>query len=151
MNEFIIIITGVLGATLTFYVSKNLKQGAVRASALLSLAVGLFFYCFPELLNEYATTHIPIVFMGTSFIGMVSSKVQTNYIVLAVAGFLFSFIYLSKSNFFDGYGGAIGTLALISLLVIMAFSKIIPKSTRLDNVILSLKRAALKFKKKITF
>lgn len=72
MNYLIIIVTGILGAWLTFFVSERLKQGPVRASAVLALIVGLFFYCFPELCNAYLTKNIPIVFIGTSFIGMVA-------------------------------------------------------------------------------
>lgn len=119
MTNFIIIITGILGATLTFFVSHQLNQGAVRASALLSLLVGLFFYCFPELLNAYLTKHIPIIFFGTSFIGMVSSKVTVNYVKLALTGSLFSFLYINKNDLFSGHGGGLGALALIALLATM--------------------------------
>jgi uncharacterized membrane protein len=43
MNIVVIIISGILGATVTFYISDKLKQSAVRSSALLSLIVALFF------------------------------------------------------------------------------------------------------------
>lgn len=116
MNSIIIIITGVLGATLTFYVSEQLKQGVVRASALLSLIIALFFYCFPQLLNAYLTENIPIAFIGASFVGMISSKAFANYGLLTIAGILFGVIYTNQSHFFDGYGGALGTSAFIALL-----------------------------------
>lgn len=43
MKTFIIIITGILAAITTFNVSHHYNQGAVRAYALLSFLVGLFF------------------------------------------------------------------------------------------------------------
>jgi hypothetical protein len=46
---------------------------------------------------------------------MVSSKVQGSYFRLAVAGILFSSLH-QQSHFFQGFGGALGTLAFISLL-----------------------------------
>ena len=129
MNYFIIIITSILGATLTFYVANHLKQGATRASALLSLIVGLFFYSFPGILNEFLTKNIPLVFIGASFIGMVSPRiVSRNYIVLFVAGILFGIIYNYKNNFFEGYGGALGALAFIALLITNSFFKVFSKN-----------------------
>ncbi len=122
MSSLILVITGVLGVTLTFYVSEDLQQGNVRASALLSLLVGLFFYFFPEVLSAYLTKNIPLVFIGTSFIGMVSSKALKSYLKLALSGALFSVIFIYGSRYFDGYGGSLGALALISLLVVLSFS-----------------------------
>jgi uncharacterized membrane protein YqgA involved in biofilm formation len=52
MNIVVIIISGILGATVTFYISDKLKQSAVRSSALLSLIVALFFI-FSKKLNAY--------------------------------------------------------------------------------------------------
>ncbi len=86
MNDLVIVLTGVMGSVLTFYVSTQLKQGAVRASALLSLIVAIFFYIFPLILNSYLTTQIPLVFIGTSFIGMVSTKTNVKYFQLVLAG-----------------------------------------------------------------
>lgn len=136
MNNFILIITGILGATLTHFVSEQLRQGAVKASALLSLLVGLFFYCFPEVLDAYLAKHIPIIFVGTSFIGMVSSKTLKSYPLLAIAGTLFTIIYISKNHVFDGYGGALGALgalAFIALLTTMGFAFVVSNSAKIKR------------------
>lgn len=133
MNNIILIITGILGATLTYFISEQLRQGAVKASALLSLIVGLFFYCFPDVLNPYLTKHIQIVFVGTSFIGMVSSKTLKSYPLLAIAGTLFTIIYISKNHVFDGYGGALGALAFIALLTTMGFAFVVSNSDKIKN------------------
>jgi Sec-independent protein secretion pathway component TatC len=131
MNTFILIITGILGATLTHFVSEYLRLGAVKASALLSLIVGLFFYAFPNVLNGYLTEHLPIVFVGTSFIGMVSAKTLKSYTLLAIAGALFTGIYITKSHVFDGYGGALGALAFIALVTTMGFAFVVSNSAKI--------------------
>ena len=133
MNTIIIIITGVLGATLTFYVNEHLKQGAVRASAVLTLIVSLFFYSFPDLLNPYLTQNIPTAFIGASFVGMVSSKAVSNYRWLIIAGIIFSIIYINKSTFFRGYGGALGTSAFIAVLATMAIPVVFSKKKKITN------------------
>ncbi|GLB51795.1 hypothetical protein NBRC110019_08340 [Neptunitalea chrysea] len=137
MNSIILIITGILGAVLTFYVNTHLKQGAVRASALLSFVVALFFYLFPEILNETLSQKIPIVFIGASFIGMVSHKVVNNYIIIAISGIIFSIIFLNTSAFFSGYGGALGTSACISLLTAMSIPTFFSKKS-IGNGLISL-------------
>ncbi|WP_179319249.1 hypothetical protein [Winogradskyella helgolandensis] len=131
MNTFILIITGILGATLTHFVSEYLRLGAVKASALLSLIVGLFFYASPNVLNGYLTEHLPIVFVGTSFIGMVSAKTLKSYTLLTIAGALFTGIYITKSHVFDGYGGALGALAFIALVTTMGFAFVVSNSAKI--------------------
>ncbi|WP_417875524.1 hypothetical protein [Winogradskyella sediminis] len=133
MNTFILIITGILGATITYFVSEHLRFGAVKASALLSLIVGLFFYAFPNVLNGYLTEHLPIVFVGTSFIGMVSAKTLKSYTLLAIAGALFTGIYITKSHVFDGYGGALGALAFIALVTTMGFAFVVSNSAKIKR------------------
>ncbi|MDT0644671.1 hypothetical protein RM553_17660 [Zunongwangia sp. F363] len=113
----VLTITGAFAATATYLANHFLKMGAVRASALLSLAVGLFFYFFPHFFAPYFIRHIPLVFMGASFIGMVSKNVVGNYLLIAFSGIIFSLIYLNSSRFFAGFGGALGTTACISVLV----------------------------------
>ncbi|MEH6407283.1 MAG: hypothetical protein V7767_08390 [Leeuwenhoekiella sp.] len=122
MENIVIIFTGIAGAITTYLVNNNLQQGAVRASAGLSLLVGLFFYFFPHILNPYLSHHIPIVFIGASFIGMVSEKILSHYFLIALSGCVFAIIYLNTSKFFDGYGGALGTTASIAILVAISLS-----------------------------
>ncbi|WP_405246030.1 hypothetical protein [Cellulophaga sp. Asnod2-G02] len=147
MNTLVIIITGILGATLTFYFNEHLKQGPVRSSAMLSLIVGLLFYLFPELLNPFLTKNIPVVFIGGSFIGMISFKAKGTYVILVIASIIFSCIYLNKSQFFNGYGGALGNSAFIALLITMGVSMLFFKRNRLTSRILLARRRRIKRRK----
>ena len=117
MENLIIIFTAVVAASATFYASTTLKMGPVRASALLSLIVALFFNFFDTLLSPELSETIPLVFFGASFVGMVSPKVLSNYRFLALGGFLFSLVFINTSSFFQGFGGALGTTANIAVLI----------------------------------
>lgn len=120
MELWIFILTGIAGATGTYFVSTWLKQGPVRASALLTLLVAGFFNLFPASVSLYLAKNIPVVFIGASFIGMVSSQHLSTYTGLAISGVIFTVIYLNTSKMFNGYGGALGTSACISLLVVLS-------------------------------
>lgn len=122
METLILSLTGIIGVIATFALANVLQQGAVRASAALSLFVGLFFYFFPELFSEYLTHHIPLVFIGTSFVGMVSKNLLHNYWSLGISGIIFTILYIQTGPFFEGFGGALGTTASISVIVILGVS-----------------------------
>jgi len=124
MEQSIIILTGIISALLTYVINNHLRQGAVRASSGLSLIIGLFFYYFPDLLSDYLSEHIPLIFIGATFIGMVSSKILHNYYLVGIAGLIFSIIYLNTGMFFQGYGGALGTTAAISVLVSLSLTMV---------------------------
>lgn len=140
MTTFAIIITPVIAAMLTFYVNHQLKQGPVRASALLSLLIASVFYFFPDLLNTTLAKNIPVAFIGGSFIGMVSKKMVDSYFKLAISGLVFAIIYLNTSNFFNGYGGALGASAGISLLSVLSLPFFTPKKHHLTNGVLQLRK-----------
>ncbi len=133
MEISILFLTGIISAILTYVVNNKYRQGAVRASAGLSLLVGLFFYFFPELFSPYLTKNIPIVFIGATFIGMVSSKILPSYLLVGFSGFIFSIIYLNASPFFKGYGGALGTTAAISVLVSLSLA-VVSKSEKIKKI-----------------
>ena len=78
--------------------------------------------------------------MGTSFIGMVSAKSYGSYFRLAVAGALFSIIYSHKSLFFEGFGGALGALAFISLLTVISVSDLITRKARMKRIYVRVRR-----------
>ncbi|OJV55892.1 MAG: hypothetical protein BGO31_17550 [Bacteroidetes bacterium 43-16] len=143
MEKLILILTGICGAMATYYVNTRLKQGPVRASALLTLPIAAFCYFFPEVLSPYLTKNIPVVFIGSTFIGMVSAQKMSTYTGIAIAGLVFSAIYLNTSRFFDGYGGSLGTSACISILVMLCIPYF--KSKRNLTVgLLQLRRMAVK-------
>ena len=133
MEISILFLTGIFSAILTYVVNNKYRQGAVRASAGLSLLVGLFFYFFPELFSPYLTKNIPIVFIGATFIGMVSSKILPSYLLVGFSGFIFSIIYLNASRFFKGYGGSLGTTAAISVLVSLSLA-VVSKSEKIKRI-----------------
>jgi hypothetical protein len=130
MNELILFITGGIGALSTYIVAHDLKQGVVRASAGLSLIVGLFFYAFPDLVSSELTVEIPLVFFGASFVGMTGSHVVPNRWWMFLGGVIFSGIYLASSNVFVGYGGKLGTTACISSVIVLGIGHFFKKVVR---------------------
>jgi hypothetical protein len=131
-DVLVLIIVGFTGAVMTFYVSEGRKQGPVRSSAVLSLAVALIFHLNALNIEVYLAQNIPLVFIGSSFIGMVSSRLVSNYWAIGAGGAVFCIIFLNASRFFTGYGGALGTAACISLLTILSIP-IVTKKQRLTN------------------
>jgi len=124
MEIIIFILVGVLGATLPYYLHRKFNVEPVKASALPSLIVGLIFYFSPTILSKSLHFHIPILFFGASFVGMVSKKILPGYLQVASAGIIFTLLYLNASSFFNGYGGGLGTAACISVLSLYGIKKI---------------------------
>ena len=114
-NSILLICIAVFGAVLTSMVSVEFKQGAVRASALTSLIVALFFHFFTSLLSPYLTQHIPVIYFGASFVGMVSPTVHPKRVQIAISAFIYSLIYLSTEGVFMKYGGRLGASAFIAI------------------------------------
>jgi hypothetical protein len=142
-NLFVLLIVGFLSSMLTFYVNEDLKQGPVRSSAVLSLMVGLYFHFFPPSMDSYLLKNIPLVFIGASFVGMVSVRLLSNYLLIGCAGVIFCLIYLNTSKFFNGYGGALGTSASIALLSVLSIP-ILGKKRKLTNGIIQLRKILFK-------
>lgn len=124
MNATIYIIltlAAVFGTLCTYFLSHKKNQGPVRSSALLALLVGGFFYFFPNSVSAVYASKIPIYVIGGSFIGMVTTKTNISYLSLILSPILFSILMVYMSRYFTGYGGALGTMACISLMCSMAF------------------------------
>ncbi len=133
MNELILIAVGGIGALSTFVVSHDLKQGAVRASAGLSLLVGLVFYLFPHLAPDPLSIEIPLVFFGASFVGMTGSHLVPQKLLILLGGIVFSGIYLASESIFSGYGGKLGTAACISSLILVGIRPILKKRSPINE------------------
>jgi len=129
MENFIITLAAIFGAITTYILHNSFQISSVKASALPSLIVGLFFFFFPDLLNQYLSQQIPIVFFGATFIGMVSKKMIHYSIYIVFAAIIFSILYLQSTQFFEGFGGALGTTACISTLVAISLHTILKKTS----------------------
>jgi len=115
MDIAIILVTGIFGAVVTFYLNNQLQLGGVMASAGISVLIAGLFFVFPDILNNYLTINIPVVVMGASFIGMATSRIIHQFWIIGLSGIIFSVIFLLTGSYFDGFGGSLGTTAAISL------------------------------------
>ncbi len=150
MINYIILVLSASTAVFTHLLHVRFKQGPVRASALLALVAGLIFHFFPTWLSADLSKHIPLVVIGASFIGMVSSDRLANILGIIIAGLLFGLIYAHTSRYFDGYGGALGTAACIAVLVCMAIPHLSSKR-KLTVGILQLRRMLFNSKRKTNY
>lgn len=129
LGSVVVVFGAVLGAVSTFYVNHALKQGAVRSSAMLSLVVAIICHVLEGFIVNEVILPLPFAFIGGSFIGMVAQKVVGSYYKVIVAALIFAFIYLNNSQFFNGYGGALGASAFIALLCVSGLSEVTPQKT----------------------
>jgi hypothetical protein len=126
VNSIIIVLVSILASTATYFVAHDLKQGPVKASAILSFLVALvFLLLFHNTAMNYLITTIPLVFIGASFIGMSSKAHLKNLAYAAFAGLLFGFIFLYTTDLFKGYGGGLGTEASMSVLATLGIEYLI--------------------------
>ena len=117
MNFLIILITSAVAAVLSYYLNLRTNLGPVKASAFPALVVGVLFYLFPNILDEYLTLHIPLVFIGASFIGMSTRETLGKYQNALLPSLLFGLLYLATTQVFAGVGGKLGLMSGISVLV----------------------------------
>ena len=104
-----------LSSVLTFSFAKKFNCSPTRSSAFVSLlAVGVFY-----LLSKYFKIDFhffSLLFFGASFVGMSSYK--TNRVSLVVlASFVFTLFFLFINPMLEGYGGALGFTAFLSVLL----------------------------------
>lgn len=139
IEQLILFIVGGFSAMLTFFLHVDLNQGPVRASSLVGVLVGIFVLLCPDLLSPYLTKNLPLVCFGASFIGMVSSKVLSNYFLIGFSGIVFTIIFFNTSSFFNGFGGGLGSAACIALLVSLSLP-LLRKQRKLQKRGLQIKR-----------
>lgn len=111
------IVLAISGAWVTYHLNKNLKLGPVRASGLIAMLVGGFYQFNTWFLHFDLPKDIPFIVIGSTFIGMISSRKHFKNFNLFIAPIIFTLIYQNISKEFKGFGGALGTAACISLVV----------------------------------
>ena len=125
MIEVYLVIASILGALGTFLLQQKLKD-VVLASALLSLCVALAFYLFPTTLS-FLPIKAPEAFFGASFAGMSSLDRIKSWKWVVFAGLIFGLIYINSSKFFTGYGGGLGTIACLSIIMTIGIIMLIKR------------------------
>lgn len=126
MTSMILIIVSIIGATVTYYAAHRLRLGVVKASAMLAVIVGGFFYLFPSGLSSELTHSIPLAFIGATFVGMTRKNIIGDIIPIALAGAFFGIIFVYSAPFYNGFGGGLGTTACISVLITRGILYLLP-------------------------
>lgn len=94
-----------LGGILAFFLTHDLGLGAVVAASL----VGILAYL---VIPKYG---VP-AYCG-AFVGMTSNLLLFNYPEVALAGFIAGIVFILTRDVFNGFGGKLGTIALIGTAV----------------------------------
>lgn len=105
------ILLALLGAFSTFYLAKHHRIGAIRASAILSIATYLIL-----LPTEFNAQLYSTVFFGGTFIGMSAPK-RFGIYTLFSASIIFAVMFENLIPYFNNYGGALGVSAFLSVCI----------------------------------
>lgn len=123
-----LLLTALTASLGTFYLHNRFTPiSPVLASASLTLFVSILCLQFQDV-NSLPIHEIPYVFIGGTFVGMSTRKKAKNNLNIILASIFFCLIYLKSSQFFQGYGGALGLSACISVLIVITSSKLFIRS-----------------------
>ena len=103
------------GAFFTFYLAKHNRFDAIIASAALSIIAYLIFAQLSLNAELYS-----IVFFGGTFIGM-SAPHRFGVYTLASSAIIFSLFFAYLVPILDGFGGALGISAFLSVCICHLF------------------------------
>lgn len=106
----------IVAAPLTFWLAENCKFGAVCASAVPSAVLGLG---IDLLSSPWQGKMFPLAaaWLGASFAGMTSmERLAGRYWLLPLLGLIFAFLFAGSGPRVHGFGGLLGTTALVSVL-----------------------------------
>lgn len=120
-----VVLVGVAGAVITFYLAHNRKLGIVKASAFTTFLIALPLEWID--LNGFAPV-VAAIFMGGTFVGMSGeSNIKWSFLVLAGIFYGVLFYYLSVN--YNGLGGTLGTTACLSCLMAVLLQKTFQRQT----------------------
>ena len=111
-----VFVVAIVAAPLTFWLSEHCKFGAVCASAVPSAVLGLSINVFS---SPWQGKMLPLAaaWLGASFAGMTSTeRLAGRYWMLPLLGLIFAFLFAGSGPRVHGFGGLLGTTALVSVL-----------------------------------
>ncbi|PKK95404.1 MAG: hypothetical protein CVV60_01505 [Tenericutes bacterium HGW-Tenericutes-5] len=106
---FLFSITGVL---ISWTIHNRFNKSPVIASAVPGLIIGII---FGQIFNELEI--YSYIFFTATFVGMASNFVVKNIFESLFIGVILSLIFWSFFHFFNGFGGKMGLMAFISMLI----------------------------------
>lgn len=107
--NLMIILIGIVAAYITYYISIELKKGAVFASAVVTLTAGLI---LPRIFSDGGI--LAAVAACSSYAGMVSKDRFKSSKEMIYVGFISSLIFIITIDAYVGVGGRLGTIAAIA-------------------------------------
>jgi hypothetical protein len=118
MKFVMIAVVAQFSTQLTHYLIVEKKMGSIRASSL----VTLLFIALSTPFNFEMNPTLHAVCLGASFVGMTDPKRLSTW-HLGLASVAFSIVFSNLLHYLKGLGGALGSSAFISCLLIYVFSK----------------------------
>ncbi len=126
MHELIWMGSGIIAAASTYWIHTRFGTNPVLASSLVTLAIALAVLSFGE--SSPWMRPIPYAGIGGSFIGMSTKKTAKGFESILLAAVIFGVIFIHSSQFFEGFGGALGTSACISVLTAISWRKFVKRT-----------------------
>ncbi len=118
-NISLLLVIGIslISTVSTFYLYQKLNVSSVFSSAILSFIFALF-------INIFFPTYISytFVFFGASFIGMSDKKILSNIYLVILSGLIFGVVYDIFLEYFHGFGGKLGLMALMTVVITSGLS-----------------------------
>lgn len=111
-NIWLLLLTSILGAVLTYSIQHYIKTSAVLASASVSFLFAIMMIYLVKNHMEYT-----VIFFCASFIGMSSKERLPNLLYVLVSGFILGLIYFIFTEYFHGLGGKLGLMAMMSVII----------------------------------
>ncbi|CCQ96216.1 conserved membrane hypothetical protein [[Clostridium] ultunense Esp] len=112
-KDFKVLIAALVGTVATYFLNVTLNINPMAASGLVGL---VSFFLLPK--------DLALVTYTASFAGMSSSAILTNYLMAILAGLLVGIIFMLVQAVFNGYGGKLGTIAALSVLITLGIFKL---------------------------
>ena len=111
---------------IVYYLNNIKKWGGVKASSFVALIVGVIYQVIIYInWNLDFSKDFFLIIMGASFMGMISEVHQHKIIDFLISSFIFCTLYQHTSQFFNGFGGLLGTIACISILCVFGIERIV--------------------------
>tara|TARA_B100001063_G_scaffold247378_1_gene293728 strand:- start:32945 stop:33325 length:381 start_codon:yes stop_codon:yes gene_type:complete len=109
--DIFIALTALAGALSTYLIAHHNRFDAIRASAASSIIAYGILSLLPVNLALYS-----VAFFGGTFIGMSAPK-RFGFFTLTISSLLFSILFEYLVPLLDGYGGALGLSAFLSVCI----------------------------------